>query len=385
MMTTSLSTTTMRLVRCGVAAVQVGRRALSQQQHHHHAVIDLRSDTVTVPSQRMREAMVTAVVGDDVYGEDPTVNELERYAAELLGKEQALFVPTGCMGNAISIAAHCQRGDELICGDRSHIFNYEGGNASTLFGVAMHPIRNRPDGTFDLEDAHAALRPDDPHFTHSRLVCVENTHNMCGGKVAPLSFINDVRAFCDKHGLKLHMDGARVGNAAAALEVPVSEIVAPVDTVSLCLSKGLGAPVGSIVAGPADFMYHARRTRKLLGGGMRQAGIIAAAGMMALKENLHRMHVDHAHAKELARNLSTMNGIDISLDDVHSNIIVFALDSPLKCADYVAALKERGVLVGLGYDPRVIRAVTHLNVSSEDIEDASERFKVALDDIRAKL
>ena len=329
----------------------------------------------------MRDAMATAVVGDDVYGEDPTVNELEKTAAELLGKEKAMFVPTGCMGNACAIAAHCQRGEELICGYKSHIFNYEGGNASTLFGVALHPIPNHTDGTFSLEDAEAAIRPDDPHFTRTKLVCVENTHNMCGGRVIGPAFLAAVRKFCDTHGLLFHLDGARVANAAAALGMPLKDLVAPVDTVNMCLSKGLGAPVGSVLAGPAEFMYHARRARKLLGGGMRQSGVLAAAGLIALRENIHRMDVDHANARQLARNLATMDDITLDPPEVDSNIVVFRPRGPVTAGAMVAALERRGVLVGLGYDPKCIRAVTHLNVSAEDVDRASEAFKLALDDL----
>eukprot|EP00043_Microstomoeca_roanoka_P004343 m.49085 g.49085 ORF g.49085 m.49085 type:complete len:376 (+) comp12446_c0_seq2:41-1168(+) len=347
------------------------------------STIDLRSDTVTQPSQKMRDAMASALVGDDVYREDPTVNELERVAAELLGKEEAIFVPTGCMGNAIAIASHCRRGDELICGDRSHIFNYEGGNASTLFGVAIHTVKNQDNGALDLDDVVAAIRPDDPHFARTSLLCLENTHNMCGGKVLPKEYLQQARNLCDEHGLRFHLDGARVANAATALNMSLKDLVAPVHSVNMCLSKGLGAPVGSVLAGSAELMYYARRTRKLLGGGMRQAGVLAAAGLIALQENIHRLHVDHTNAKHLAKNLASIDGILIDPESVQSNIVVFRLASPFKCSDYVSMLKQNGVLVGLGYDTSAIRAVTHLDVSDADIDDASERFSIAMQQLRS--
>lgn len=331
--------------------------------------------------QRMREAMFTADVGDDVYGEDPTINKLERIAAELFGKESALFVPTGTMGNSCAIASHCFRGDELICGNRSHIFNYEAGSASTLFGVSMHTIPNHDDGTFSVKDAIQAIRPDDPHFARTRLICVENTHNMCGGRVLPLSFLEDMKRVCKQHNLALHMDGARIANAAAALDIPVYEILSYVDTASICLSKGLGAPVGSILVGPCEFIQKARRVRKLLGGGMRQAGIIAAAGLVALQQNIHRVFIDNDNAKLLAQNLMGIKGICVSPETVETNIVLLSLEKPLDCKQFVKILEKYGVLAGLGYDSSVVRLVTHLKINKPDIEDVSKRIHFALREV----
>jgi threonine aldolase len=246
--------------------------------------IDLRSDTVTLPTPAMREAMATAEVGDDVLGEDPTINRLEAMAAERVGKEAGLFVSSGTMANLVSVLTHCARGEEIIVGDHGHIFLFEAGGASAVGGIHSRQVPNQPDATLDLAQVEAAIRPDDDHSPRTRLICLENTHNRCGGACLTPEYMGQVRALADRYGLKIHLDGARVFNAAVALGVDVRKLTRDADSVSFCLSKGLSAPVGSLVCGPADFIHEARRARKVLGGGMRQGGVIAAAGVVALEQ-----------------------------------------------------------------------------------------------------
>lgn len=331
--------------------------------------VDLRSDTVTKPTPAMREAMARAEVGDDVYGEDPTVNRLEALAAERLGKEAAVYVPSGTMGNLASLLAHCGRGDEVIIGHLSHTFLYEQGGMAALGGIMPHLLQNQPDGTLRLEDIEGALRPDDPHFPRSRLVCLENTHNSCYGTPLSAAYTAQVAELAHRHGLKVHVDGARLFNAAAALGVEARELVEPVDSVTFCLSKGLSAPVGSIICGSADFIEEARRARKVLGGSMRQAGVIAAAGIVALEEMTERLVEDHTRARRLAAGLAEIPGIEVG--PVHTNIVYFGLadDVPLTAPQVEEALKEQGVLL-LARDARSFRAVTHLWIGDEDVERA---------------
>ncbi|RQM21806.1 hypothetical protein B5M09_004624 [Aphanomyces astaci] len=288
-------------------------------------VVNMISDTVTQPCARMRQAMATAVVGDDVHGTDPTVRELQRTAADLLGKPAALFVPSygpisvlpllgrpqnsfrcrGTMGNLIAVGVHCNRGDEVILGNKSHVFKYEGGGVSAFLGASMHTVPNQPNGELRLDDVEAAIRDDDPHYPKTKLVIVENTHNTCGGRVVSTDAVAAIGALCVRRGLHLHIDGhhcARLANASVYLDQSMAEMVAPVDSVSLCLSKGLGAPAGSIIAGSEDFIYHATRLRKALGGGMRQSGVLAAAGLVALG-NIDRLAIDHSNALRLALGL----------------------------------------------------------------------------------
>jgi threonine aldolase len=340
--------------------------------------VDLRSDTVTKPTPAMREAMARAEVGDDVYGEDPTVNRLEALAAERLGKEAAVYVPSGTMGNLASLLAHCGRGDEVIAGHLSHTFLYEQGGMAALGGIMPHLLQNQPDGTLRLEDIEGALRPDDPHFPRSRLVCLENTHNSCYGTPLSAEYTAQVAELAHRHGLKVHVDGARLFNAAAALGVEPRELVQPVDSVTFCLSKGLSAPVGSIICGSADFIEEARRARKVLGGSMRQAGVIAAAGIVALEEMTERLVEDHARARRLADGLAGIPGIEVG--PVHTNIVYFGLadDVPLSAPQVEAALKERGVLL-LARDARNFRAVTHVWIGDEDVERASTAVRAVLD------
>ncbi len=272
--------------------------------------IDLRSDTVTQPTDAMRQAMLHAEVGDDVYGEDPGVNALEAFGARLLGKQAALFVPSGTMSNLLAVMSHCQRGEGAILGNAAHIYRYEAQGSAVLGSVALQPLPMQRDGTLAFDDIKAALAPDDAHFVQTRLICLENTHN---GKVLPLSYLQEMGAFVAERGLKLHLDGARLFNAAVASETPVEVIAAPFDSISICLSKGLGAPVGSLLVGSHDFIARARRLRKMLGGGMRQAGILAQAGLFALEQHVTRLADDHRRAKRLAEGLAALSGIELDL------------------------------------------------------------------------
>ncbi len=331
-------------------------------------VIDLRSDTVTHPTETMREAMYRAEVGDDVFGDDPTVNRLERMAAERLGKEAALFVASGTMGNLVALLTHCGRGDEVILGDRSHTFLFEQGGMAALGGITPRPLPNRPDGTLDLEGIAGAIRGDDIHFPRTRLLCLENTHNMCNGTPLTVEYTEAAARMAHEHGLRVHLDGARVFNAAAALGVDVRELVRPVDSVMFCLSKGLCAPVGSLLCGGGEFIAEARRARKVVGGGMRQAGVLAAAGIVALEKMTERLAEDHRRAKRLAEGLAEL-GFDVP--PVSTNIVYFALGEGMKVTpeEVVEGLAERGVLL-LGREGGRFRAVTHYWIGDEEVERA---------------
>ena len=330
-------------------------------------IIDLRSDTVTQPTPEMREAMYRAELGDDVYGEDPTVNRLERIAAERMGKEAALFVVSGTMGNLVALLTHCRRGDEVILGDRSHTFLFEQGGMASLGGIIPHTVPNQPDGTMRLEDLEGAIRGDDVHFPRTRLICLENTHNVCNGTPLTAGYTAQVAELARDHGLRVHVDGARIFNAAAALGVDVRELVQDVDSVQFCLSKGLCAPVGSLVCGSAEFIAEARRARKVVGGGMRQAGVLAAAGIVALEQIADRMGEDHARAKRLAEGLAGIPGLDVG--PAVSNILYFGLTEQVSKTpeEVVAGLAERGVRM-LGRVGGRFRAVTHHWISDEDVE-----------------
>lgn len=334
-------------------------------------MIDLRSDTVTQPTPAMREAIYRAKVGDDVKGEDPTVNQLEEMAAERMGKPAALFVASGTMGNLVAMLAHCQRREEVILGDLAHSFLYEAGGMAVLGGIPPRPLPNQPDGTIRLHEIEAAIRPDDPHFPRSRLIVLENTHNRCGGVAIPPDYFAAVREIADQQELKVHLDGARIFNAAVALGVDPREITRHVDSVSFCLSKGLSAPVGSLLCGDVDFIYHARRIRKVLGGGMRQAGILAAAGIVALEQMVDRLAEDHVRARRLAEGIATIPGLTIDLERVQTNIVFFDLAEDAKPTpqEMVARLCERGVLIG-HYSGRGFRAVTHCWIDDAGIETA---------------
>ena len=343
--------------------------------------VDLRSDTVTHPTPRMREAMYHAEVGDDVYGEDPNINRLEEIAAHMVGKEAALFVPSGTMGNAIALLTHCRRGDEILMGDRSHTYMYEVGGAARLNGSFARPVRTLPDGTLDAESLAGSFHGDDVHEARTGLLSLENTHNMCGGRALSAATLARLASPARARGLPVHLDGARLFNAAIALSVPASELADPVDSVMFCLSKGLCAPVGSMLAGPTDFIGEARRTRKLLGGGMRQAGILAAAGIVALSEMVDRLAEDHDNAKMLALGLAELPGIRIELESVETNILFFDLAGPdderIPVEPLVRLAAERGVLVSSGDDGR-IRAVTHYGITASAVRRALDVFREAL-------
>ncbi|HPC93414.1 MAG TPA: low-specificity L-threonine aldolase [Sedimentisphaerales bacterium] len=332
--------------------------------------IDLRSDTVTLPSPQMRQAIYEAELGDDVFGEDPTVQRLERRLADLVGKEAALLVASGTMGNLVCVLTHCGRGDEVILGDQSHTFYYEAGGISALGGIHPHTVPNQRDGTLRLEDMAAAIRPDNVHFPRTRLVCLENTHNRCGGAVLSVEYTKAVAGFAHEHGLAVHLDGARIFNAAVALGVDVKALTQPVDSVSVCLSKGLAAPVGSVVCGSKRFIEEARRTRKILGGGMRQAGIIAAAGIVALDTMIDRIRDDHDNAACLARGIAGLSGLNVDLTAVQTNIVYFdVVREGLSAEVLVSRLAERGVKM-LCSAPGRIRAVTHYGIERSDIDEA---------------
>jgi threonine aldolase len=340
-------------------------------------IVDLRSDTVTQPTPEMREAMYRAEVGDDVFGEDSTVNRLERMAAERLGKEAALLVVSGTMGNLVAFLTHCGRGDEAIVGDRSHTFLFEQAGMAALGGVAPRPIPNRSDGTLRLKDVEGAIRDDNVHFPRSRLLCLENTHNVCDGTPLTAEYTAQVAELAHERGLQVHLDGARVFNAAASLGVDVQELVQDVDSVMFCLSKGLCAPVGSLLCGDAGFIAKARRSRKVVGGGMRQAGVLAAAGIVALEQIAGRLGEDHARARRLAEGLAQIPGVEAA--PVSTNILYFRLAEGVSKTpeEVVEGLKERGVLL-LGRVGGRFRAVTHYWICDEDVGQALRAMEEVL-------
>lgn len=341
-------------------------------------MIDLRSDTVTLPTPAMRQAIAEAELGDDVYGEDPTVNRLEALAAERVGKPAAVLVTSGTMGNLCALLAHCARNEEVIVGDESHTYNLEGGGASGLGGIAFHPVATTSNGELPLSAITAAIRnPLDEHQAISRLICLENTHNRRGGVVLSLDYMGAVQALARERGLLVHLDGARLFNAAVALGVEAHVLTRYVDSVQFCLSKGLAAPVGSILAGEADFIARARRVRKMAGGGMRQAGIIAAAGIVALEQMVARLAEDHANARNFAEGLATFPQLAIERATVQTNIIRFTLNARPATTGFVRALAERGVLVS-DIGQGVVRAVTHYGIEAGDIEEALEIVRAVL-------
>lgn len=318
----------------------------------------------------MREAMARAEVGDDVYGEDPTVNKLEETAAKIMGKEAAVFVPTGTMGNLVSILSHCGRGQEVLLGDNSHVFCYERGNAAVVGGLPYHILPNDRLGMIDPKQVVNAIRGSDVHVSPTGLLCLENTHNRCGGTVLSVEQINTLCDVAHEHKIPVHLDGARVFNAATYLNCPVSEVVAEVDSVQFCLSKGLGAPVGSLVAGSAEFIDKARAYRKMLGGGMRQAGVLAAAGLIALTDIPATLPEDHLNARHLAERLNLVPGISVDMETVQTNIVMADLDPAGPAATkWSARLKEVGVLANT-MGPYRLRFVTHHDLDRSDIEAA---------------
>jgi threonine aldolase len=341
--------------------------------------VDLRSDTITKPTRPMREAMAAAEVGDDVLGDDPTVKELEAETAALLGKEAAMFTPSGTMANQLAIRSHTEPGDEVILESQAHVYIYEGGAPAALSGVTCRCLDGER-GIFKAADVEAVLRPPDTHFPRSRLVCIENTHNRGGGKIWPLEQIEEVAAAARRHGLLLHLDGARLWNAAVATGIPENRWAAPFDTVSVCFSKGLGAPVGSALVGSKAFLERARRFRKMFGGGMRQAGIIAAGALFALRHHRARLAEDHANAKALAEGIRACKGMEVAPGESETNMVRFhASKAPAK--EVVERLKAHGVLV-LNIDRVNIRAVTSLMVSADDIRRAIAAIGKVAEELR---
>ncbi len=332
-------------------------------------LIDLRSDTVTKPTDEMRQAMVAAEVGDDVYGDDPTVHELQREAARISGFPRSLFVPSGTMGNQIAIMNHCARGDEAIVDRHCHIVEHEAGAAAALSCVNLFMLESS-DGMMDIREVEDAVRDTtDIHYPKTSLICIENAHG--GGTVTPISYMRDIRAVADRHGLKVHLDGARLFNAAHHLGVSPAEIAKYADSVMFCLSKGLAAPVGSMLCGSEEFIDQAIRARKRLGGGMRQTGILAAAGLVALRDMTGRLTQDHGNARLLARKLSEIPGIEIDVSKVHINMVFFRLQAPADGARLELWLRDRGVLTNPGDARGLVRLVTHYHITENDVLDVA--------------
>jgi len=343
--------------------------------------IDLRSDTVTLPTRSMLNAIASAHLGDDVFQEDPTINKLESLAAETMGKEAGLLVPSGTMANLTSVLSHCDRGSEVILGDQAHTFMYEAGGISAFGGIHSRQISNQPDGTLKLEDIEGAIRQDNVHFPPTRLICLENTHNRCSGMPLTVEYTKNVAELAGDHGISVHVDGARIFNAATALDVNVRELSEPVDSVSFCLSKGLSAPVGSLVCGSQDFIAQARRNRKALGGGMRQAGIIAASGIVALTTMVDRISDDHRNARTLAEGIAKINGLSIALDTVRTNIVYFSLElHDIPGEVLVSRMSELGIHF-FELSPHTYRLVTHSDVDENDMEVTLEAFKTVMEDL----
>jgi threonine aldolase len=343
------------------------------------SMIDLRSDTVTLPTPEMREVIASAEVGDDVYGEDPSVNCLEEESANLLGKQAALFIPSGTMGNLAAILTHCGRGSEIILGDKAHIFVNEAGGAAALGGIQPHIIPNQKDGTLKLGDIEEAIRVEDIHHPRTKLIALENTHNLCGGVALTVDYTRSVGEIAREQDLKFHLDGARLFNAATALEEDPADLVEPFDSVMFCLSKGLGAPVGSVLCGDNEFIARARRTRKMLGGSMRQAGLIAKAGLYALQHHLPLIAEDHRRAQELAEGLADLPGVCLMDRDPPTNMVYLRLDPALQFSaeDIKDKLKAVGILIGYE-NLRLIRLVTHLGIKDDDLPLVVQGFQEAL-------
>ena len=339
--------------------------------------IDLRSDTVTKPTPAMRKAMAEAEVGDDVFGEDPTVNALQEKVADILGKEASIFVPSGTMANQLAIKSHTQPGDEVIIEATAHTYNFEGGASAALSGIQFYCLRGSR-GILEASQIEEAIRPDDHHFPVTRLICLENTHNRGGGSIYPIENISQISRFAKSKGLLLHLDGARLWNASVASGIKPREYARWADSVSVCLSKGLGAPIGSLVAGTKTFIDRVHRFRKMFGGGMRQAGIIAAAGIYALDHHIDRLKEDHQHAKRLALGLKEIKGVSIEPEEVETNILIFDVaETKMTPTQIRDEMKKEGILIH-AVGKTQIRLVTHLDVSKEDIEAALKAFRKVL-------
>ena len=343
-------------------------------------VIDLRSDTITLPTEEMRRAMYEAEVGDDVYREDPTVNRLEELAADMLGKEAALFTPSGTMSNLIAVLTHTHPGNEILLGSEAHMFWYEVGGASALGGVVMRTIPDDQNGQMNPRAVEEAIRPKNIHYPTTILLCMENTHNRCGGAVLTLEYTSAIAGLAHQHGLQVHLDGARIFNAAVALDVPASELAKPADSVCLCLSKGLSAPVGSLLCGSQEFVDKARKWRKMLGGGMRQAGAVAAAGIIALQKMVSRLADDHVNAKQLAHGLSRIPGITINPEKVQTNIMMFEPPTTMSAPEFLERMASRGVKFTYPGGRRV-RAVTNRMVETADIDEALNRIELFMREV----
>jgi len=342
-------------------------------------MIDLRSDTVTMPSDEMKQFMFNAPLGDDVYGDDPTINSLERKSSDIFGKEASLFVPSGTMANLISVLTHCNRGDEIILGNKSHIFVYEAGGSSVFGGVHSHQLNNNDDGTIDLNDIKNSVRNiEDAHHPKSRLVCLENTHNICYGVPINENYFNKVKQIVDQHNLKLHIDGARIFNAAVALNTTVKKLAKNADSITCCLSKGLAAPVGSLIMGNKDFISKARHIRKALGGGMRQSGLLASAGIYSFNNMIERLEEDHNNAQLLALGLSEIDEIKIDLDKIYTNIIFFNLqNTSIKDAELISQLLNNNIKID-SKGNRKFRMVTHYGIEKNDISTVVNQIKIIL-------
>lgn len=342
-------------------------------------IVDFRSDTVTLPTDEMRRAMYQAEVGDDVYREDPTINALEQLAARMLGKEAALFTTSGTMSNLLAILTQTHHGDEVILGSESHTFWHEVGGASALGGVVMRTLTNRQDGTIDLGLIEESIRGQNIHSPQTTLLCLENTHNRCGGTVLTPDYTPAAVELAHRHGLRVHLDGARIFNAAITLNVPANELACDVDSVCFCLSKGLSAPVGSLLCGTQEFIESARKWRKMIGGGMRQAGIIAAAGIVALETMVTRLSEDHDNARRLARGLATITGISVP-HEVETNIVLFETPMTVSVPDFLQLMNALGVRFSHRGGNRY-RAVTHRMVTSDDIDEALNRTELGMKEL----
>lgn len=339
--------------------------------------IDLRSDTVSHPTPEMWQAMGEAELGDDVYGDDPTVNELQRLSAQMLGKEAGLFVPSGTMGNLAAVLAHCDRGDEAILGDQAHQFLKEAGGMSALGGIHVRTVRNTSDGRLPLAEVENAIRAPNPHHPRSRLICYENTHNMCWGAVLPAEHGGELGELARRNGLRLHLDGARIFNAAAALGLDPAELAAPADSVTFCLSKALCAPIGSVLCGGAEFIQRASRMRKVLGGGMRQAGVVAAAGIVALKTMPARLIEDHGRAERLAQGLLGVDGLTVLNPKPASNMVYLEFDPAVDRAVLVERAQAAGIRIK-ARGARQMRLVTHYWIDNGAVEEVLAFFRAAV-------
>ena len=341
-------------------------------------IIDLRSDTVTLPSDEMRKAIISANLGDDVFGEDPTVNKLEGIAANMLGKDAGLLVPSGTMGNLVSILVHCPRGTEIILGDKAHTFVFEAGGISAFGGIHSRQLKNQPDGIIKISDIQSAIRVDNIHFPKTSAIALENTHNLCNGSPLSPDYIKGVAQIAHNNDMKLHIDGARIFNAAVALDIDVKKLVTRADSVTFCLSKGLSAPVGSVICGSKEFIYHARRNRKALGGGMRQAGIIAAAGIYSLDNMLDQIKEDHKNAQRLAEGIDKIEGLWIDLENIKTNILYFNIEKGKDRGEKLARQTKNIEIYPFEIiqdnvrffesRPGHFRLVTHYGITRDDIE-----------------